>query len=326
MSLSHAEHRSLVSVITPIYNCEKYLDEAVESVFAQTHNHWELLLIDDGSTDASPGIARRYAERYPQKVQYLEHPSHQNRGASASRNVGIRQARGEYLTFLDADDILLPRKLESQVAILRTHPEAAMTYGPGQWWYSWTGSPEDIGRDFTQKLKIEPDTLVRPPSLLTHFIRNGSATPLTSALLVRRDVVERVGGFEDSFRGAYDDQVLYAKLSLAESIFVEKDCHCRYRKHASSLCAVMKQEGTQSIARLKFLSWLEGYLAGRGITDGEVWSLVQAQLWPHRHPRLHHCARRVRRVRASLKQRLKLFVPAPARRWLRDQWCGRVGA
>src|SRR5215467_1200932 len=119
-------NKPLVSVIMIFLDAEKFIQEAIESVFAQTYANWELLLVDDGSTDASSEMALRYAEQYPTKVRYLEHEGHQNRGMSASRNRGINNARGEYIAFLDADDVWLPLKLEQQTAILESQPEAAM--------------------------------------------------------------------------------------------------------------------------------------------------------------------------------------------------------
>src|SRR5438874_2256824 len=80
----------LVSVVLIFFNAVKFLDEAIQSVYAQDYQHWELLIVDDGSTDASSQIARRYAESYPEKIRYLEHAQHENRGMSASRNLGIR--------------------------------------------------------------------------------------------------------------------------------------------------------------------------------------------------------------------------------------------
>src|SRR5688500_9700971 len=94
-----------VSVIMPIYNGERYLEVAIETCFAQTYEHWELLLIDNNSTDTSAAIARRYAERNPGRVRYLKHEGHANHGSCASRNLGIREAIGEYIAFLDADDV-----------------------------------------------------------------------------------------------------------------------------------------------------------------------------------------------------------------------------
>src|SRR5438105_1562536 len=101
--------KPLVSAITIFLNEEKFLQEAIASVFAQTYDNWELLLVDDGSTDASTEIALRYAKQYPEKVRYVEHRGHQNRGMSAARNLGIRNAKGQYIAFLDADDVWLPK-------------------------------------------------------------------------------------------------------------------------------------------------------------------------------------------------------------------------
>src|SRR5215211_6343875 len=110
--------KPLVSVVIPFLNAERFIQEAIESVFAQTYDNWELLLVDDGSNDGSTRIALEYAERNSGRVRYLQHPGHRNRGVSASRNLGISSARGEYIAFLDADDVWLPHKLEQQVEIL----------------------------------------------------------------------------------------------------------------------------------------------------------------------------------------------------------------
>src|SRR5829696_811917 len=99
--------KPLVSSVMIFFNAERFIREAIESVFAQTYDNWELLLVDDGSTDDSTQIALHYAEQYPERVRYLEHPGHQNRGMSASRNLGVSQAKGEYIALLDADDVWL---------------------------------------------------------------------------------------------------------------------------------------------------------------------------------------------------------------------------
>src|SRR5437868_4835588 len=105
---------SKVSVIVSFLNAQKFLGEAIESVFAQTFRSWELLLVDDGSTDASSGLALQYVTQRPERVRYFEHEAHRNLGLPASRNVGMREARGEYVALLDADDVWLPRKLAEQ--------------------------------------------------------------------------------------------------------------------------------------------------------------------------------------------------------------------
>src|SRR5262249_52989515 len=103
---------------------DKFIRDAIESVFAQSYVSWELFLIDDGSADGSTVIARRFAEQHSDKVRYLEHEGHRNLGMSASRNLGLRHAEGSYVSFLDADDVWLPSKLEEQVAIMNSQPRA----------------------------------------------------------------------------------------------------------------------------------------------------------------------------------------------------------
>jgi glycosyltransferase involved in cell wall biosynthesis len=133
---ARVSRKPLVSGIIIFLNAERFIQEAIESVFAQAYAAWELLLVDDGSTDGSTAIARRYAAQHPGRVRYLEHPGHRNHGISASRNLGIRNAKGAYIALLDADDVWLPYKLERQVAILDSQPEASMVYGSTQYWYS----------------------------------------------------------------------------------------------------------------------------------------------------------------------------------------------
>src|SRR5687768_6214760 len=94
-----------VSVVIIFWNAERFIQESIKSVFAQTYPAWELLLVDDGSNDGSTAVARRYTEQHPERVRSLEHPGHANRGMSASRNLGIRYAHGAYIAFLDADDV-----------------------------------------------------------------------------------------------------------------------------------------------------------------------------------------------------------------------------
>ena len=89
--------RGLVSVVVIFLDAERFLEEAVGSVLAQTFDHWELLLVDDGSTDGSTAIARRYARTHPGRIRYLEHDGHRTLGMSASRNLGLFHGRGHYI-------------------------------------------------------------------------------------------------------------------------------------------------------------------------------------------------------------------------------------
>jgi glycosyltransferase involved in cell wall biosynthesis len=284
------ESPPLVSVVVIFFNSEQFLREAIESVFAQTYTNWELLLVDDGSNDASAEIARGYTKRHPERVRYLEHPAHTNRGMSASRNLGIRAAQGRYIAFLDADDAWFSSLLAEQLAVLQRHPKAAMVYGPLQWWYSWTGKAEDHGRDYVEELGVRANTVIQPPRLLALFLRDKAAVP--SGILVRREIVERVGGFEDSFRGEYEDQVFCAKVCLHAPVFASGQCWYRYRQHPDSCVPIAQKTGETHSARLLFLNWLAKYLSEQKVTDRRVWRALWLESWRYSHPRAFRLLRR----------------------------------
>ncbi len=229
------KNKPLVTVITIFLNAERFLEEAIESVVGQSYSEWELLLVDDGSTDNSTQIALRYANQYPQHVRYLQHAGHENKGISASQNLGIGEAKGKYIAFLDADDVWLPEKLKQQVAILEAHAEAVMIYGRTRYWYSWTGKAEDTRRDLLIEPGVRPDSLISPPELLVGFLRQDLPVPCPSDIMVRRDKVIDVGGFEADFRRIFTDKVFYAKVCLRWPVYVSGKCWDRYRRHPDTV-------------------------------------------------------------------------------------------
>jgi glycosyltransferase involved in cell wall biosynthesis len=308
------KNKPLVSCIIIFLNAgEQFFIEAIESVFAQTYEQWELLLVDDGSTDESSAIAWRYAQQYPEKVRYLEHEDHQNLGMSATRNLGIRQAKGEYIALLDADDLWLPQKLEKQVAILETQPEAGMVYSSTRMWFSWTGNPEDAQRDRGRKLGVKVDTLVKPPTLITLFLQRKAQTPGTCSVLIRRELVNKVGGFEESFRGMFEDQAFFYKICLHASVFIESGCWDRYRQHSNSSCYVAEKVGKYNSLKpnpshLIFLIWLEKYLTEQQIKDTEIWQALNQMLWPYQHKRLYYLSQGYEYIKQSIHRRMKKVI------------------
>jgi glycosyltransferase involved in cell wall biosynthesis len=294
-----------VSIIIIFLNAERFMQEAIASVFAQTYDNWEMILVDDGSTDASTRIALDCAGQHPEKVRYLEHAGHENQGMSASRNLGIRHAKGDYLAFLDSDDIWLPHKLERQTAILRAHPEVGMVYGATRYWHSWTGNTEDLHRDHAPKLGIQTNTVFRPPALLRLLYPLGHATaPCPSDILLRREVVNRIGGFEEAFKGLYEDQAFLAKLYLDAAVFVSDECWDLYRQHPDSCVSVVHETGHYDSVRLFFLNWLERYLSAHGITDNIVWQALRQSQFKYRNPTLH---RVLTAMRGKLTKMTELF-------------------
>jgi len=314
-----------VSIITPFLNAGRFIQESIESVLSQTYGQWELLLVDDGSTDDSTSIAMRYAMAHTGKIRYLAHEGRLNHGASASRNLGARHAEGEYLAFLDADDVYLPSKLEQQVPLLDTHREVAMVYAATEYWFSWSGRPEDAGRDWTwRKYGAPPNTVIDPPRMLIAFLQDGGTVPCMGSVLVRRDAVERVGGWEDSFRYICTDQVFHAKLCLRFPVLIADACWDRYRQHEDSACRTVARAGQSDAAFQRYLSWLETYLALEATVDPAVWMALRKALRPYRHPWLHRVERQASRYEARLKdmagRTIRRTLPRSLRQRGRARW------
>ena len=266
----------IVSVITIFLNEARFLAEAIESVLSQTYSSWELLLVDDGSTDSSSEIARRYAAAHPQKIRYLEHEGHANLGMSAARNLGLRHASGRYLAFVDADDVWLPHKLESQVSRLDTLLDVDMLYATTEYWHSWTGRTEDRARDNLWQ-PVKQETIFTPPDLLRLFLDRQILMPCIGSVLVRRQLVEKIGGWEDSFRGLHEDQVFFAKICLNATVAASPILVDRYRQHPDSCCTVVGDSPELHQSKKRFLDWLENHLDELKLVNSECWQALNRE-------------------------------------------------
>ena len=313
-----------VSIITPFLNAGPFIEESIKSVLAQTYDNWELLLLDDGSTDASTGIALKYAAAHADKVRYLSHERRQNRGASASRNLAARHARGEYLAFLDADDVYLPRKLEVQVPILDAHRDVAMLYAATEYWHSWSGRPDDVGRDWIwRRYGAKPDTVIEPPQMLLRFLEDGGTVPCMGGVLVRRAAVQSVGGWEESFRRICTDQVFHAKLCLNFPVMIVDVCLDRYRQHENSSCQMVERAGQAEAAFETYLTWLKSYVAAQPLVPPTVRVAARRALRRHRHPVLYRLQRQASRYDARLRALASRTIGRTLPRPLRPRPRGR---
>jgi glycosyltransferase involved in cell wall biosynthesis len=273
-----------VSVVVPFHNPGTFLRDAIESVLTQTFNSWELLLVDDGSTDGSSDIAREYVRLHPDRISYLGHSGGQAMGASHARNVGLRHARGEFLASLDADDVWLPHKLEEQVALLSAHPVAGAIYGRTIYWHSWrAGVGSD--RDLTPETGFENGGVVPPPLLIEEMLEGNAPMPCTCSILVRRSAAERVGGYEEQFPRMYDDQVFYTKLFLDVPGLVIDRTWDMYRQHDRSMTATARHDPAVLAERLRFLDWAAQYMETRGLRGSRAWKTVQRTRLSLRYPR-----------------------------------------
>ncbi|HJU90702.1 MAG TPA: glycosyltransferase [Gemmatimonadaceae bacterium] len=313
-----------VSVITIFLNAERFIEDAIDSVVRQTFDDWELLLVDDGSTDASTRIAKGYAARFPDKIRYLEHPGHVNKGMSASRNLGLHEARGEFVGFLDADDVWLPYKLEEQVAIMRERADVTMLYGYTQYWHSWNGEPRQLGHDRVSNPGVPLDTVIEPPALLTTlYPLGGASAPSMSNILIRRSNLLELGGFEESFRGLYEDQVFLAKAYLTQRVLVTGRLWDRYRRHDQSCVVVATEAGQYHPLRKRYLEWLSAYLERERVDSPRVQKALRYALWPYRHPWLNYLAGPISDPPARvltmgfIKRTAHRLLPKPIVGWLR---------
>ncbi len=178
----------LVTVVTPVYNIAKYIGEAVDSVIRQTFANFEYLVVDDGSDDGSGEVARKHA-RDDSRFRLVEGG---HRGLSASRNTGIRQARGKYIAYLDGDDRWHPRFLERQIALIESLPEEVGAVFARCRMILENGTPAFWQRERPGRYDFD-DLLV-----------NNNPTRSGSALLIKKSCFADVGGFDEGLHYVED--------------------------------------------------------------------------------------------------------------------------
>ncbi len=233
-----------VSVIMPVYDREKYVGAAIDSILEQTFTNFELIIVDDGSTDGTAEIARRYADR-DKRIKHVRLPT--NKGEANARNVGIGQARGDFITSMDSDDISLPGRLQQQVEFLQTHAEVdAVGVGTRM-----------VNEDLSPKLdyKLSPHHGIIVLQMLI-----GGAAVLQGTLMARRAPIMKSAGYDTRFlngtdfeyflRMVWEQQIRFANLLTPLYI---------YRRHEASLTHTHTWPSTASVeARRRALELLWG--------------------------------------------------------------------
>jgi glycosyltransferase involved in cell wall biosynthesis len=225
------EATNLVSVVISCYNHEDYLGEAIESVLAQTYPHFEVIVIDDGSTDGSWNVARSFSQVHCIKQENSGTPA-------ATRNRGLQESRGEYVVFLDGDDRLLPNALEIGVRYLQACPDCAFAAGR------------------CHAINNEQRCLTTLPSIneSDHYrallIKNYILTP--GSVIFRRAVVDELRGFNPSFeiKGS-DDYDMYLRVAARWPVCYHEDMVLEYREHESNLSKNPEQMLKSSLTVLR---------------------------------------------------------------------------
>lgn len=249
---------------------------------AQDYDGWELILVDDGSSDKSTQIAKHYALLYPNKIYYKHHPGHCNEGLGTSRNLGIENAKGEYIAFIDADDVWLPEKLGFQLDIFR-RTGVTVVLEASLYWNSWAGSSKadaivSVGAD---------EGIYRPPQLMFALYPLGEgAAPCSSGIMAHRSVFSPYM-FDESFRGIYQmykDQTFLCKVYLKEVIYVSASWHNKYRQRESSIISTVKGSGKYHNVRSYYLQWLHAYLKSQRLSSRRIRALVRKARMPYLEP------------------------------------------
>lgn len=221
-----------ISVVIPVYNGEKTIKETIESVLSQTWQDFEILVINDGSTDSTLEVVKSIPDS---RIKIF---SYNNAGPSASRNRGISYAAGEFIAFLDADDLWTPDKLEAQLKALQNNPQAAVAY-------SWTNHIDKSGNFLRTGSQIAVNGNAYEKLLLVNFFEHGS-----NPLICKQALLE-VGGFDESLRQGEDWEMwlrLAARYDLV-AVPLRQILYRVYNKSASSNVLKLESGSRQVIER-----------------------------------------------------------------------------
>lgn len=203
----------LVSVIIPCYNQGHFLSDAIESVLHQSYKCFEIIVVNDGSSDNTRDVAARY-----QSIRYVEQ---ENRGLAGARNAGMKESRGQYLVFLDADDLLWPEALQKAVEVLHDHPECAFA----------SGQHRVINNDLTPRFKYPSRPLLKDHYLtLLRFNYIG----MHATVMYRREALEAIGGFDESL-SASEDYDVYLKITRTQPVISHPHIVADYRRHTANM-------------------------------------------------------------------------------------------
>ena len=208
--------RPLVSVIVPAYNRERYLGEALDSIFAQDYRPLEVIVADDGSTDGTARVARAYSE-----VRLLSLP---HRGVAAARNAAIAASTGSLLAFLDSDDLWVAGKLDAQVGLLEGNPQ--------------------IGYCFCRMWNFLEPGCESPSWAKTEGIGHVSDYCSMTSMVIRREVFDRIGEFDTQFHWGEDTDWLARARSLGISHVSLPEVYLRRRIHGTNVSAGRESDST----------------------------------------------------------------------------------
>jgi glycosyltransferase involved in cell wall biosynthesis len=229
----------VVSVIVPAHNYGHFIGSALDSLAAQTFENWECVVVDDGSTDNTSEVVQAYAHK-DARVRYLHQ---ENSRQAAARNNGVRNSAGKYFQFLDADDLIEPRKLERQVEYLERHPDVDIVYGDTRFFCSDNPS-ELLYSMWGENKPWQPGISGCGAEVLLPLVRLNTI-PINSAL-TRRSILERVGPFDEELPPV-EDWDFWLRCAEAGACF-------RFSDMEETRALVRSHPSSSSRSRLRFVS------------------------------------------------------------------------
>ncbi len=224
----------MVSVVVPCYNYGHYLPDALRSVLQQSCPDWECIVVDDGSRDHTGEVAQQFTAS-DQRFRYVYQ---ENRGLSAARNTGIRSSHGEFVQFLDADDLIEPRKLERQLAFLKANPAVDVVYSEVKF---FSASPDNITQIGNWEYMCYASG--QGEALLAAMLEKNIT--VVSAPLLRKRVIEKAGTFDETLR-AVEDYDFWLRCALA-------GCRFQYSTLGEDATLIRKGHDSMSGSALKML-------------------------------------------------------------------------
>lgn len=257
--MKRPDRQPTVSVIVPAYNSGSFLRETIKSVLNQTYKNFEILIVDDGSTDNTAEVVSSCAGR----IKYIKQP---HSGLPAvGRNVGIKNSSGKYLAFLDADDAWEPDKLNRQVMILEKQPDAGLVCGNA---YHWT----DHKQVDNLRLYLGPEQ-GHSGHVLRYLLKDNFV--ITSTVMVRRDLFDNIGLFSEAPElRSIEDYDLWLHMATMTNVCYIKDPLAVYRDHANSIRSEQSPI-TYWQSMLYILDRLDQHLSELGCRDPEIELLIR---------------------------------------------------
>jgi len=266
-------HKPLISVIVSAYNVEPFLAETLASIQRQTYREFEVIVVDDGSTDRTSEIARQFVEKDARFILLRQ----KNAGTAAARNAALKQARGEWIAFLDADDVWLPEKLAAQLNLLKQKPRANLLFTD---YFLWDGQ-NDFGRRYSDPDKFPDGDVGRRLIFFNLFC--------ISTVIIKREMLDTVGWFDVELLMAEDWDLW---LRIAERGLCAKGVRqpmARYRiwpgqisHNTIRMCECNIRVLEKALARPQRTAWRRDYERSLKIARGNlelarVRSLIETQ-------------------------------------------------